>query len=67
MYMPRITAYLSNFDQEIERCHPLAGTQSCFSSEIVKIRDESFHEISKASVALLGIYDDGVFSDVVDV
>ena len=65
--MPHITAYLSNFDQEIERCYPFAGSQFCFSGKTVKMHDEFSHDRSKASIAALAVYDDGVFSHVVDV
>ena len=46
-HMPHITAYLSNFYQEIEHCHPFAGSQSCFSGKTVKMHDEFSYNRSR--------------------
>lgn len=38
-YIPYVTAYLPNFDQEIQRCHPFLGTQSYLSCKIMQMGD----------------------------
>lgn len=67
MYLPHVCAGLPDFRQELETSHPFFEAETCFSCKVVKVLDQSFHNILGARVGALGIDELRVFGNVFNI
>lgn len=65
--MSVIAADLPDGDEEVEGGFPFLCTKPSLAGKVVEMRDEALEEMFDSLAFALGVYEDGVLGDVLDV